>query len=191
VQNGVALIRPPGHHAERDVACGFCFFNNVALAARFAQNLVGHKIKVLILDWDVHHGNGTQHMFEDDPSVLYISIHRYDNGSFFPNTEDADYTKVGIDAGEGFNVNIPWNGSKMGDAEYMTAFHRLVMPISYQFQPDLVLVSAGFDAAQGDPLGGCKVSPECYAHLTHMLLGLAGGRVVMALEVREASLYIL
>ncbi|XP_072344022.1 histone deacetylase 6 isoform X2 [Scyliorhinus torazame] len=182
VQNGVALIRPPGHHAERDVACGFCFFNNVALAARFAQNLVGHKIKVLILDWDVHHGNGTQHMFEDDPSVLYISIHRYDNGSFFPNTEDADYTKVGIDAGEGFNVNIPWNGSKMGDAEYMTAFHRLVMPISYQFQPDLVLVSAGFDAAQGDPLGGCKVSPECYAHLTHMLLGLAGGRVVMALE---------
>ncbi|XP_041037434.1 histone deacetylase 6-like, partial [Carcharodon carcharias] len=182
IQNGVAIIRPPGHHAEKDGACGFCFFNNVALAACFAQNLVGHKIKVLILDWDIHHGNGTQHMFEDDPSVLYISLHRYDNGSFFPNSEDANYTKVGVDAGEGFNVNIPWNGSNMGDVEYMTAFHRLVMPISYQFQPDLVLVSAGFDAARGDPLGGCQVTPECYAHLTHMLMGLAGGRVVLALE---------
>ncbi|XP_067880362.1 histone deacetylase 6 isoform X4 [Heterodontus francisci] len=182
VQNGVAIVRPPGHHAEKDKACGFCFFNNVALAARFAQNTAGRKMKVLILDWDVHHGNGTQHMFESDPSVLYISLHRYDQSSFFPNSEDGNYDKVGIDAGEGFNVNIAWNGNRMGDSEYMAAFHRVVMPICYQFQPELVLVSAGFDAARGDPLGGCLVSPECYAHMTHMLLGLAGGRVVLVLE---------
>ncbi|XP_067833888.1 histone deacetylase 6 [Heptranchias perlo] len=182
VQNGVAIVRPPGHHAEKDLACGFCFFNNVALAARFAQNLVGRKMRVLILDWDVHHGNGTQHMFEDDPSVLYISLHRYDRGSFFPVSEDGDYDKVGREDGEGFNVNIPWNGSRMGDSEYMVAFQRVVLPISYQFQPELVLISAGFDAARGDPLGGCQVTPECYAHMTHLMLGLAGGRVVLALE---------
>ncbi|XP_051865000.1 histone deacetylase 6 isoform X3 [Pristis pectinata] len=182
VQNGVAIVRPPGHHAESDYACGFCFFNNVALAARYAQKLAGQDLRVLILDWDVHHGNGTQHMFEDDPSILYISLHRHDHGMFFPNSEDADYDRVGRGSGEGFNVNIPWNGSRMGDPEYMAAFQCIIMPISYQFQPELVLISAGFDAARGDPLGGCQVTPECYAHMTHMLQSLAGGRVVMVLE---------
>ncbi|XP_048346332.1 histone deacetylase 6 isoform X1 [Sphaerodactylus townsendi] len=182
VQNCVAIVRPPGHHAESDTACGFCFFNSVALAARYAQRLAGHPIRVMILDWDVHHGNGTQHMFEDDPSILYVSLHRYDNGTFFPTSEDADYDRVGSGPGEGFTVNVPWNCPRMGDAEYLAAFHQIVMPISYEFNPELVLVSAGFDAARGDPLGGCLVTPDCYAHMTHLLMGLAGGKVALVLE---------
>nr|XP_033779735.1 histone deacetylase 6 isoform X2 [Geotrypetes seraphini] len=182
VRNAIAIVRPPGHHAERSNACGFCFFNSVALAARFAQELIGQPIRILILDWDIHHGNGTQHMFESDPSVLYVSLHRYDHGTFFPNSEDANYDKVGYGEGQGFNVNVAWNGSRMGDPEYLAAFQRLVMPLAYEFNPELVVVSAGFDAARGDPLGGCLVTPEGYAHMTHLLLGLAGGRVVLVLE---------
>ncbi|XP_075440655.1 protein deacetylase HDAC6 isoform X2 [Ascaphus truei] len=185
VQNGVSIVRPPGHHAEPDAACGFCFFNSVALAARYAQTLTGpseQPMRVLIVDWDVHHGNGTQHIFQDDASVLYVSLHRYDDGLFFPCSEDASHDQVGRGDGEGFNVNIPWNGGKMGDAEYLMAFHGVVMPIAYEFNPQLVLVSAGFDAARGDPLGGCQVTPEGYAHMTHLLMGLAGGRVVLVLE---------
>ncbi|XP_078520855.1 protein deacetylase HDAC6 [Lissotriton helveticus] len=182
VQNAVAIVRPPGHHAERGTACGFCFFNTAALAARYAQRIAGRQLKVMILDWDVHHGNGTQHIFEDDPSVLYVSLHRYDHATFFPASKDADYNNVGHGSGAGFNVNIAWNNSKMGDAEYLMAFHRAVMPIAYEFNPDLVVVSAGFDAARGDPLGGCLVSPEGYAHMTHLLLGLAGGKIVVVLE---------
>ncbi|RXM33907.1 Histone deacetylase 6 [Acipenser ruthenus] len=138
--------------------------------------------RVLILDWDVHHGNGTQHIFEDDPSVLYVSLHRYDNGLFFPSSSDAGSDRAGRGRGLGYNVNIPWNASKMGNPEYIAAFQRVVMPIAYQFDPELVLVSAGFDAARGDPLGGCHVTPECYGHMTHMLQGLAGGRVLIVLE---------
>ncbi|KAJ1095693.1 hypothetical protein NDU88_000851 [Pleurodeles waltl] len=182
VQNAVAIVRPPGHHAERGNACGFCFFNTAALAARYAQRIAGRQLKVMILDWDVHHGNGTQHIFEDDPSVLYVSLHRYDNATFFPASTDADYNNVGHGSGAGFNVNIAWNNSKMGDAEYIMAFHRAVIPIAYEFNPDLVVVSAGFDAARGDPLGGCLVTPEGYAHMTHLLMGLAGGKIVVVLE---------
>ncbi|XP_053149724.1 histone deacetylase 6 isoform X2 [Hemicordylus capensis] len=182
VRNAVAIVRPPGHHAESDTACGFCFFNSVALAARYAQRLAGRPMRVMILDWDVHHGNGTQHMFENDPSVLYVSLHRYDNGTFFPTSEDADYDRVGQGPGEGFTLNVPWNCPRMGDPEYLAAFHQIVMPVSYEFNPELVLISAGFDAARGDPLGGCLVTPECYAHMTHLLLGLAGGKVAVVLE---------
>ncbi|XP_072287580.1 histone deacetylase 6 isoform X3 [Pyxicephalus adspersus] len=185
VQNGVCIVRPPGHHAEPGAACGFCFFNNVALAARYAQSLQDPsepRLRVMILDWDIHHGNGTQHIFEEDNSVLYVSIHRYDDGLFFPSSEDASHDRVGVGHGEGFNVNIPWNGGKMGDAEYLLAFHRIVMPIAYEFNPELVLISAGFDAARGDPLGGCRITPEGYAHMTHLLMGLAGGKVVVVLE---------
>ncbi|XP_073397420.1 histone deacetylase 6 isoform X1 [Dendrobates tinctorius] len=185
VQNGVCIVRPPGHHAEPGAACGFCFFNNVALAARYAQSLQipsEPPLRVMILDWDIHHGNGIQHIFQDDPSVLYVSLHRYDDGTFFPRSDDAAFNKVGSGPGEGFNVNIPWNGGKMGDVEYLLAFHRIVMPIAYEFNPQLVLISAGFDAARGDPLGGCRVSPEGYAHMTHLLMGLAGGKVVLVLE---------
>ncbi|XP_077080161.1 protein deacetylase HDAC6 isoform X2 [Siphateles boraxobius] len=182
VRNSVAIVRPPGHHAEKDTACGFCFFNTAALTARYAQSITHRSLRVLILDWDVHHGNGTQHIFEEDDSVLYISLHRYEDGTFFPNSEDANYNKVGQGKGRGYNVNIPWNGGKMGDPEYMAAFHHLVMPIAREFAPELVLVSAGFDAARGDPLGGYQVTPEGYAHFTHQLMGLAAGRVLVILE---------
>nr|XP_031839084.1 histone deacetylase 6 isoform X2 [Nomia melanderi] len=180
-QCGVAIIRPPGHHAEEDMPCGFCIFNNIAIAAKYAIEC-HHLTKVLIVDWDVHHGNGTQSIFEEDSRVLYISVHRYDNGGFFPNSKNANYTNVGSGAGEGFNVNVPWNKKGMGDAEYIAAFQQVVMPIAYQFNPELILVSAGFDACIGDPLGGCLVSPEMYGHLTHWLSTLANGRVILSLE---------
>ncbi|KAM4610227.1 histone deacetylase 6 isoform 2-T6 [Polymixia lowei] len=183
VCNGVAVVRPPGHHAERDSACGFCLFNTAALTARYAQSITHNAaLRVLILDWDVHHGNGTQHIFEEDGSVLYISLHRYDNGVFFPSSEDANCDRVGLGQGAGFNVNIPWSGGQMGDSDYLAAFHNVVMPIATEFNPGLVLISAGFDAARGDPLGGYHVTPEGYAHLTHLLTSLAGGRVLLILE---------
>eukprot|EP00054_Salpingoeca_dolichothecata_P019779 m.123293 g.123293 ORF g.123293 m.123293 type:complete len:376 (+) comp23384_c0_seq1:207-1334(+) len=181
LENGVAVIRPPGHHAEADFPMGFCIHNSVAVAAAKARKDWGVN-RVLIVDWDVHHGNGTQHMFEDDPSVLYFSTHRYDNGFFYPNSNDADPTTVGKGAGAGFSVNVGWNQRAMGDVEYLMAWTHVLMPIALEFQPELVLISAGFDAALGDPLGGCSITPEGYANLIHMLLGLAGGKLVMALE---------
>ena len=121
-------------------------------------------------------------MFDDDPRVLYVSIHRYDHGRFFPCSAEADYEYVGKGAGKGYTVNVSWNRGNMGDTEYIAAFTNVILPIAYQFDPELVLVSAGFDAARGDPLGGCKVSPEGYAHMTHLLTPLAGGKIILALE---------
>ncbi|KAG0064064.1 Histone deacetylase hda1 [Linnemannia elongata] len=182
VLNGVAIVRPPGHHAEPDEAGGFCLFNNVAVAARFLQKEHGLK-KIFILDWDVHHGNGTQKAFLDDPDVVYCSIHRYDDGTFYPGDPvAAALDMVGVGKGRGKNINIPWPCSGMGDAEYIYAFHKIIMPIVYEFAPDFVLVSAGFDAAAGDHIGENLVSPAAYGHMTHMLKSLAGGKIVLALE---------
>ena len=138
--------------------------------------------KVLILDWDVHHGNGIQHMFYHTSNVLYISIHRYDHAFFFPCSEDAAADRVGEGDGTGYNINIPWNTKKCGDLEYFLAFTSVILPVAYEYAPDLILVSAGFDAARGDPLGGYQVSPEMYGHMTHQLSALAEGRLVVALE---------
>ncbi|XP_075976743.1 histone deacetylase 6 [Anticarsia gemmatalis] len=180
VRSGVCVVRPPGHHADARAPSGFCLLNNAAAAARAAT--VRGLQRVLLLDWDVHHGNGTQRITYDDDKIMYMSIHRYDNGSFFPNSKDADYDAVGIGKGEGFNLNIPWNKRGMGDAEYMAAFTQVILPVAYEYKPQLVIVSAGFDACVGDPLGGCKVTPECYGRMTHLLRGLAGGRVILCLE---------
>ncbi|XP_017266771.1 histone deacetylase 7 [Kryptolebias marmoratus] len=184
LKNGFAVVRPPGHHADPSNPTGFCYFNSVAIAAKQLQQKLSVS-KILIVDWDVHHGNGTQEVFYSDPSVLYISLHRYDDGNFFPGSGSP--AEVGSGAGEGFNVNVAWTGGldpPMGDAEYLAAFRSVVMPIAQEFSPDVVLVSAGFDAAEGNPapLGGYKVSGKCFGFLTRQLMSLAGGRLVLALE---------
>ncbi|OJD28706.1 histone deacetylase [Diplodia corticola] len=183
VRNAVAVIRPPGHHAEHDAPGGFCFFNNVSVAARVCQQDFPDKCrKILILDWDVHHGNGVQRAFYNDPNVLYISIHVHMNGTFYPSNNYGDHTHCGEGPGEGKNVNIPWSAQGMGDGDYMYAFQQIVMPIAQEFDPDLVIVASGFDAADGDRLGKCFVTPPCYAHMTHMLMSLASGKTVVCLE---------
>ncbi|SAM82945.1 related to HDA1-histone deacetylase A [Ustilago bromivora] len=184
IRNGFAVIRPPGHHAEPHKSMGFCFYNNVAVATRCLLQKYPNTIrKVLILDWDVHHGNGTQRAFESDAEVLYISLHRYDeDGSFYPGSSYGNYTSAGTGPGEGKSVNVPWPSKGMGDADYMYAFHHLVMPIAQEFAPDFVIISAGFDAAEGDPIGQNRVSPGGYAQMTHALTSLCQGKVAVVLE---------
>nr|XP_056712224.1 histone deacetylase 4 isoform X2 [Euleptes europaea] len=184
LKNGFAVVRPPGHHAEESTPMGFCYFNSVAISAKLLQQRLNVS-KILIVDWDVHHGNGTQQAFYNDPSVLYISLHRYDDGNFFPGSGAPD--EVGIGPGVGFNVNMAFTGGLdplMGDTEYLTAFRTVVMPIANEFAPDVVLVSSGFDAVEGHPapLGGYNLSAKCFGYLTKQLMGLAGGRIVLALE---------
>ncbi|TFK44766.1 histone deacetylase complex protein [Crucibulum laeve] len=178
LQKTFAIVRPPGHHAEPTEHMGFCFFNNVAVAARVVQQLTPIK-RIMILDWDVHHGNGTQRAFNDDPTVLYVSIHRYDQGTYYPCGPFGSMQSCGEGPGLGYSVNIPWPIAGMGDADYIHAFQKVVMPIAMEFAPELVI---SFDAAEGDDLGECFVSPAGYAHMTHMLSGLASGRLVVALE---------
>ncbi|XP_068417959.1 polyamine deacetylase HDAC10 isoform X2 [Eschrichtius robustus] len=181
VRNGLALVRPPGHHSQRAAANGFCVFNNVAIAAKHAQRQHGlHRI--LIVDWDVHHGQGIQYIFEDDPSVLYFSWHRYEHGRFWPYLRESDADAVGQGPGLGFTVNLPWNQVGMGNADYVAAFLHVLLPVAFEFNPELVLVSAGFDSAIGDPEGQMQATPECFAHLTQLLQMLAGGRVCAVLE---------
>ena len=151
LRNGFAFVRPPGHHAERDRAMGFCLFNNVAVGAAYLRQK--HRLgRVLIVDWDVHHGNGTQHMFEDDPHVLYVSTHQY---PFYPGTGAAD--EVGLGDGEGFTVNLPLPAG-FGNAEYVEAFQTVVEPIVEQYEPEFILISAGFDPHARDPLAGMRVT---------------------------------
>uniref|UniRef100_A0A7N4NIY6 Histone deacetylase n=2 Tax=Sarcophilus harrisii TaxID=9305 RepID=A0A7N4NIY6_SARHA len=184
LKNGFAVVRPPGHHAEESTAMGFCFFNSVAITAKYLREQLNVG-KILIVDLDVHHGNGTQQAFYADPSILYISLHRYDEGNFFPGSGAPN--EVGSGLGEGYNVNIAWTGGldpPMGDVEYLAAFRTVVMPIAREFGPDIVLVSAGFDAVEGHapPLGGYKVTAKCFGNLTRQLMQVADGHVVMALE---------
>ncbi|XP_047607968.1 histone deacetylase 9 isoform X2 [Phacochoerus africanus] len=184
LKNGFAVVRPPGHHAEESTAMGFCFFNSVAITAKYLRDQLNIS-KILIVDLDVHHGNGTQQAFYADPSILYISLHRYDEGNFFPGSGAPN--EVGTGLGEGYNINIAWTGGldpPMGDIEYLEAFRTVVKPVAKEFDPDMVLVSAGFDALEGHapPLGGYKVTAKCFGHLTKQLMTLADGHVVLALE---------
>ncbi|KAG5619007.1 hypothetical protein H5410_018831 [Solanum commersonii] len=250
VKNGFALVRPPGHHAGVKQAMGFCLHNNAAIAASAAQ-AAGAK-KVLIVDWDVHHGNGTQEIFERSKSktemdlhiirelpvlpfvpshvevkgaiyrmsrlretgsrrdpdgmlevhrqsefiplshtmkvwvkvvemrVLYISLHRHEGGRFYPGTGAAD--EVGSMGAEGYCVNIPWSRGGVSDNDYIFAFEQVVLPIALDFNPDFTIISAGFDAARGDPLGCCDVTPAGYASMTQMLSALSGGKLLVILE---------
>jgi acetoin utilization deacetylase AcuC-like enzyme len=172
------LARPPGHHAEADRAMGFCLFNNVAVAA--AAALARGLTRVAIVDFDVHHGNGTQRTFEADPRVLYVSSHAH---PFYPGT--GWISEVGVGAGRGFTVNLPFPAG-MGDGEYARVYREIVEPIGRAFDPELVLVSAGFDAWGGDPLAPMALTARGYAELSAVCLAIAGGaakgRAVFALE---------
>jgi acetoin utilization deacetylase AcuC-like enzyme len=179
LRNGMALIRPPGHHAERDMALGFCLFNNVAVLARYLQDQAGVD-KILILDWDVHHGNGTQHTFEDDPSVLYISTHQY---PFYPGT--GAWYEEGTGRGTGATLNCPMEAGS-SDADYERAFVEKILPKIDWFRPEFVILSAGFDAHEDDPLAEMGLSTEFFGWMSERMLEAAdryaGGRIVSVLE---------
>ena len=180
VRSVFCVVRPPGHHAHPKQGMGFCIFNNVALAARHAQ--IAHGLeRVLIVDWDVHHGNGTQEIFSDDPSVLFFSTHQ---SNWYPYSGAAHETGDG--AGEGFTINCPFPyGTDI--APVREAFLERLLPAARDFQPELVLISAGFDALEADPLGGFRLHPEDFTELTAIVRDIADkngaqGRIVSLLE---------
>jgi len=179
IDNGFALVRPPGHHAERNRPMGFCLFNSAAIGAQYLRERFG-LTRVLVMDWDVHHGNGTQHSFYDDPGVLYVSTHQY---PYYPGTGALD--EVGQGQGEGYTLNLPLSAG-CGDAEYQEVFEFVIDPICRQFNPEFVLISAGFDAHVRDPLGGMEVTEAGFGIMARILLRVAQekaqGRCVALLE---------
>lgn len=179
VRNAFALVRPPGHHAERSRAMGFCLFNNVAVAAEHLVHRFGLR-RVLIVDWDLHHGNGTEHAFYERDDVLYISTHQ---SPLFPGSGTC--RDFGHGAGWGFNLNIPLRPGK-GDDDYLFIFERILAPVAVAYGPEFILVSAGFDISAGDPLGGMLVTPAGFGRLAACLMRMAdaaaSGRIVVALE---------
>lgn len=176
--NGIALVRPPGHHAEKHHAMGFCMFNNVAITAKYLQSK-GIK-KVLILDWDVHHGNGTENSFYSDDSVFFISTHQY---PFYPGS--GAEKDQGSGKGLGYNLNIPLRRGSMNQ-DYLNAFNEKIIPAIDKFQPEFILISAGFDAHREDPLGGMDLSTHAYEQFTDIILKKAKevcqGRIISFLE---------
>jgi len=179
VHNAFALVRPPGHHAERNASMGFCLYNNIAVAARHAQKIRGLD-RVLIVDWDLHHGNGTQHCFEDDPTVLFFSTHLKWT---FPGS--GGFSEKGKAVGVGFSVNVPLQRG-FGDAEYIAVYEKLLVPIASAFRPSIILVSAGFDIHRDDPMGAMNLTEDGFAGLAGIMLRTAaetcGGKLVMVLE---------
>lgn len=179
VDHVFCAVRPPGHHAEANRAMGFCLLNNVAIAARYAQKKHGLS-RVLIVDWDVHHGNGTQHSFEDDPSVLFFSTHQFPH---YPGT--GRESEHGRGAGESYTINVPMEAGE-GDDEYRAIFHNVLVPAADEFKPELVIISAGFDAHKDDPLASMGLTEAGYAELTGIVAGIAKqhaqGRILSSLE---------
>jgi len=179
ISSGFALVRPPGHHAEADRAMGFCLFNNVAVSAAHARDARGVE-RILIVDWDLHHGNGTQHSFYADRKVLYFSTHQY---PYYPGT--GHYQEVGQGAGEGFTVNVPLTAGR-GDADYIAVFREILEPIATEYNPQLVLVSAGFDNYVDDPLGHMEVTVDGFGKMAAVLKKIAeancGGKILYYLE---------
>ena len=179
IDNAFCLVRPPGHHAEYNQSMGFCLFNNVAVAARWALENLGMK-RIFIMDWDLHHGNGTQHSFYDTEHVFYCSTHQYPH---YPGTGSVPETGKG--RGQGFTLNVPLPGGQ-GDMEYAQIFNDLIVPVARKYDPELVLVSCGFDIYGGDPLGAMRVTPEGFAAMTRFMQNLAdetcGGKLLVTLE---------
>ena len=166
IRNAFCAGRPPGHHAEREEAMGFCLFNNAAIAARAAQKHFGAE-RVLILDWDVHHGNGTQRIFESDPTVHYISLHQY---PLYPGTGAKN--EIGVGDGLGTTTNFPLDAGG-GDKIYMEIFNNVLPDIVMGFKPDFIILSVGFDAHVRDPLANMNVSTECFSKMTEVMTALA------------------
>jgi acetoin utilization deacetylase AcuC-like enzyme len=177
--NAFALVRPPGHHAERNRAMGFCIFNNIAIGAKYALSAHGLE-RILICDWDLHHGNGTQKTFYEDPQVLYFSTHQY---PYYPGS--GHYTEIGEGPGKGYTVNVPLS-TGYGDADYANILRHILRPIALAYQPQLILVSAGFDIYRQDPLGGMDVTEKGFARLIDTIMDVADavceGRLVVTLE---------
>lgn len=175
VDNGFVVCRPPGHHALRSEPMGFCIFGNAAIAAKYAIQKYNLQ-KVLVIDWDVHHGNGTQDLLEHEKEVQFISIHE----DLFPNTGDREYTGPKSNAGHVMNILFD---KPFGDVELLNAFNQLVVPVSIEYQPELILISCGFDMVRGDPLGKCKVHPETFGILTQLMMNIHHGkRLCLVLE---------
>ena len=173
------IVRPPGHHAERNRAMGFCLFNNIAIGAAYASTFCGIS-RILIVDWDLHHGNGTQHMFYDSSEVLYFSTHQY---PYYPGTGGVN--EIGAQSALGYTINVPLPAG-MGDKEYIKIFFQILMPVISQYKPELILVSAGFDTYFDDPLGGMKVTPKGFAQMARFLKEMSeeycDGKIVFILE---------
>jgi acetoin utilization deacetylase AcuC-like enzyme len=177
--NGFALVRPPGHHAEADRAMGFCLFNNVAVGARYGLEHLGLE-RVAIFDWDLHHGNGTQHSFYTSNQVLYFSTHAY---PYYPGSGGLE--EVGVGEGEGFTVNVPLSGGQ-DDRAFASIVKEIIVPVTREYRPDFIIISAGFDTYFGDPLGTMAVTEQGFACMAKQLVDLAGevceGRLLVALE---------